>query len=163
MALDPKAWPAKTAGDLMKTEVVTIPETAPLTEAVRRLAEHRISGMPVTNESGHLTGVISIRDILDYESQEGGASTLAVRSFYAVADDDLDDDFEFGDVEVSEDSGGLVSDAMTAEVHSVDVQAPLSEIATKLVEHRIHRVLVSRNHKHVGIVSAMDVLAALLD
>ena len=161
MAADPKFWPTTLARDLMKTHVVTVPETATLAEAVRRLAENRVSGLPVTDEAGHVSGVLSIRDILDYESEEGGTRIATMRGFYAETDN-LDDDYEFGEIEVDEDSSATVADVMTAEVFAVNVDTKLHDIAKTLVEHRIHRVLVDEDGKHVGIISAMDVLTALV-
>ncbi|MBK8976792.1 MAG: CBS domain-containing protein [Planctomycetes bacterium] len=162
MAADRKLWPDVRARDLMRTDVVTVSESASLTEAVRKLADHRISGMPVTNEAGHLTGVVSIRDILDYESEEGGTRVVSSRGYFAVADDAIDDDFGFEEVEVAEESSATVGDVMTAEVHSVDIDADALSIARQLVEHRIHRVLVQERGKYVGLVTAMDLLTALV-
>jgi CBS domain-containing protein len=43
----------------MRTEIVSIRPDATLADAVRLLLEHRISGLPVTDEDGILVGVIS--------------------------------------------------------------------------------------------------------
>ncbi len=48
-----------TARDVMRTDIVTIRPEATLCEAVRLLLDHGISGLPVTDASGFLLGVIS--------------------------------------------------------------------------------------------------------
>ncbi|MFO7905883.1 MAG: CBS domain-containing protein [Planctomycetota bacterium] len=49
----------ETAKDVMRTGVVTIGANATLSEAARTLLEHKISGLPVTDNSNFLLGVIS--------------------------------------------------------------------------------------------------------
>jgi CBS domain-containing protein len=43
----------------MRTDIVSVRPDATLGEAVKLLLEHRISGLPVTDENGLLLGVIS--------------------------------------------------------------------------------------------------------
>ena len=49
----------ETAKDVMRTDIVTIGPNATLTEAVRTLLDNRISGLPVTDNSNFLLGIIS--------------------------------------------------------------------------------------------------------
>jgi tRNA nucleotidyltransferase (CCA-adding enzyme) len=51
------------ARDVMSAPVKTILETKPVREAERLMLRHGHSGLPVTGETGALTGVISLRDI----------------------------------------------------------------------------------------------------
>jgi CBS domain-containing protein len=48
-----------TAKDVMRTDIQTIRPNAPLSEAVQMLLDHQISGLPVTDTTGFLLGVIS--------------------------------------------------------------------------------------------------------
>ena len=48
-----------TAKDIMRTNLVTIRPDCSLSDAAELLLEHRISGLPVTTQSGKLVGVIS--------------------------------------------------------------------------------------------------------
>ena len=54
---------AKTASDIMTTEVVTTTTCATVAEVANLLAENRISGLPVVSE-GKVVGVVSEADIL---------------------------------------------------------------------------------------------------
>lgn len=49
----------ETAKDVMRTDIVTIGPNATLTEAVQTLLEKEISGLPVTDDSSFLLGIIS--------------------------------------------------------------------------------------------------------
>jgi CBS domain-containing protein len=50
--------------DVMTTEVVTVEPWTPFKEIVTRLAEHRISAVPVVDPEGNLRGVVTEADLL---------------------------------------------------------------------------------------------------
>ena len=54
---------AKTASDIMTTEVVTTTTSATVAEVVKALAANKISGMPVVS-AGEVVGIVSEADIL---------------------------------------------------------------------------------------------------
>ncbi len=62
---------AITAEQIMTKRVISVPETAPLADVVRLLADHDISGIPVARPDLTLAGVISEKDFL---SKMGGGS-----------------------------------------------------------------------------------------
>ena len=63
---------ARTAADLMTTGVVSIPEYAPLTEAIATLVDRGFSGAPVVNAAGRAIGVVSLSDIVVRDRNCGG-------------------------------------------------------------------------------------------
>jgi CBS-domain-containing membrane protein len=54
---------AKTAAEVMKTDLVTVREETTIEEAIRLMVEHRIKQLPVVDESGNFKGMVS-RDSL---------------------------------------------------------------------------------------------------
>jgi CBS domain-containing protein len=50
--------------DLMTTPVVTVGPATPFKEIVARLAEHRVSAVPVVDDDGWVLGVVSEADLL---------------------------------------------------------------------------------------------------
>lgn len=107
-----------TAADIMRTSVVTVDASAPIAEAERLLSEHRIGGAPVTDEAGHICGVVSIRDILERYADAPEARAGWRQGFYDVGDDGEID--ERPGIDIPEDSGDTVRDVMTAQVHTVE-------------------------------------------
>jgi CBS domain-containing protein len=61
-----------TAGDLMTEPAVTIGPDAPVQEAARRMYDRRVKRLPVVNEAGHLTGIISRVDVLSVFDRTDG-------------------------------------------------------------------------------------------
>ena len=146
----------------MQTRIITVADTAPLSEVERILTEHRITGMPVTDQAGRVLGVISIKDLLDRYVEDPESRPRRGHGYYRepteeLADEDLES-FELPDE--AEETAGTV---MNAEVFHVPTSATLEEISRKMVSHKIHRVLVTDPDKGhvVGIISTMGILAAI--
>ena len=53
-----------TIQEIMSSELVTVSPKTPLNEAIQLLMTHRISGLPVVNESNELVGMITEKDLL---------------------------------------------------------------------------------------------------
>jgi CBS domain-containing protein len=141
------------AVDVMVRDVVTVRPETDLAEAVKLLAEHDVSALPVVDADDRVIGILSEADLV-HRAEIGteqhrpwwleavtGASTLA-REF-------------------AKSHGQKVGEIMTSEVVSVAEDTPLSEIAALLERKRIKRVPVVREGKLVGIVSRSNLVQAL--
>jgi CBS domain-containing protein len=132
-----------TAKDIMQTEVITFTPSTRLREFARILAEDRISGAPVVRVDGALVGIVSRTD-------------LVTRL--------LEDDTTFGTAEDEalsfESNIRQVGDIMQSEVLTVGPDAPLAEIATRMADDRVHRVVVMDGDQVVGIITSLDLLKA---
>ena len=53
-----------TAADIMTREVVTTQAEAPLREALFKLVQDKISGLPVVNQENEMVGIVARRDLL---------------------------------------------------------------------------------------------------
>lgn len=156
------SWQDLTAADVMRTNVLTVSKSTPISEVERLLGENRIGGLPVTDETGHITGVVSIRDLVDRYAQDPDARPRRGHSFYHSSTEDLDDE-DFESFEVPEEAEGTAGDIMTAQVYTVDQATLLRDVSARMVELNVHRLLVTNKKLTVGIVSTMDVLKALAD
>ena len=153
-------WALVTARDIMRTDVIVVSYAAPLSEIEHTLSENRISGAPVVDESGHIVGIVSLKDIIDRYAQKPESRPRRGSGFYHLSTEELADG-DFNSFEVPAESEDTAEDVMTAEVYAVEVSDDLRTIAEKMHKHRIHRVLVQDHGKHVGLISTMEILAAL--
>jgi CBS domain-containing protein len=55
-----------TAADVMTRNVITVQEDAPLREALFKLVNDKISGMPVVDGNNDIVGIITEKDMLNY-------------------------------------------------------------------------------------------------
>lgn len=53
-----------TAGDLMSAPAITVPATESVTRVARLMDAARVKRLPVVDESGHLVGIVSRRDLV---------------------------------------------------------------------------------------------------
>src|SRR3990167_5815844 len=83
----PKEGPMVRVADLMQTDVRTIHQDAPVSEAIVLLADGHVSGLPVLNDAQQLVGVISSSDILAAEAESDAGEALdRVASYARVGD-----------------------------------------------------------------------------
>jgi CBS domain-containing protein len=52
---------------------------------------------------------------------------------------------------------------MTPVVHQVTATAPVAEAARLMVEHHIHRLVVTQAREPVGIITSMDLLRVVAE
>ncbi len=153
-------WALLTARDVMRTDVITVPYATPLSEIERILSDNRISGAPVTDESGHIVGILSLKDIIGRYTEDPDSRPRRGSGFYHLSSEEmLDEDFESFDVPAE--SEDTAENVMTAQIYSVNVEDGLRVIAAVMTKHRIHRVLVEEGGRHVGLISTMEILDAL--
>jgi CBS domain-containing protein len=78
--------------------------------------------------------------------------------FARAWDDSLDEE----DVEDLALDGMRVADIMTPRIYSVKEDATVSEIASLLLKQHLHRLLVTREDRAVGIITTSDLLGLLV-
>jgi CBS domain-containing protein len=152
-----------TAGDLMNPEVLTVREDMSVHALARFLVDNEITGAPVENASGKLVGVVSLVDIASVASDSGNvASDQSNPDFFVRGWEDKIDLEEMIDFRV--DNENLrVGEIMTPTVFSVEEETAVSEVATMMLKGHLHRLLVIRDEKPVGIVSTSDLLGLLIE
>jgi CBS domain-containing protein len=146
------------AGEIMNTEVVLVKEDMDVKELARLFLRRQISGAPVVDERNELVGVISQTDLV-YHSLTRGEALADDSHFYESARMEgrrVPTGFQIEDM-----NSVPVSEIMTPVVHSVSERAGLQTIINLMTRKHIHRVVVTRGRKVVGIISALDVLAAV--
>ncbi len=142
------------AADLMTRVVLTVSPHTKLVHAARLMLDHKISGLPVTDEFGRLVGVITEGDLLRRAEIGTDVKTLGwiSRLFSANA---AAEQYVRGHART-------VGDLMTDEPISVASSAPLSEVVTLMERKHIKRLPVLANGRLVGVISRTDILRALV-
>lgn len=155
----------KTAKDIMQTQVVKVGLNDPLLSVYRLFADEEISGAPVVDEMGRVVGVLSVRDLIratneEHDSAQGSSSFFQDGASFSEGDW-LPDVDEFEDTL----SQRVVADVMTDEVISVSPDTPVQDIVKKILECRVHRVLVvddtAEEAPLVGLISLFDLIKLL--
>ncbi len=133
MVATPRSLAEWTAGDLMSRDVISVSCETPLREAGRLLLLHQISGLPVVEPGGTCVGILSATDLLRWQ---------------IMSEEQLPTE--------------TVGECMTPDPVTVAVDTPLTELARRMVDAHVHRVVVvDRRHRPVGLVSSTDILAEM--
>jgi len=154
---------ALTAKDLMNSQVLAVPETMTVRELAAFLVDNEISGAPVEDAAGHLVGVVSFTDVA-LAASEGAAAERERSSpdYFVRGWEDTASAEELRGFHV-EDGDTLVREVMTPAVYSVTEDTPVAQVAETMIDSHIHRLLVTRAGRVVGIVSSSDLLGLLVE
>lgn len=120
-----------TVADVMTREVLVLRAETSLRDAVVYLANQHVSGAPVVDTRGHLTGAISSSDLLQAESEGMDLDTTTIE------------------------------EVMTRRTLTVRPETELREAALAMEYGDVHRLFVEREGALVGVISRSDVSRAL--
>ena len=153
------------AQEIMSTAVHSVSPRLSLVDLEHEFSSHRISGAPVV-ERGRVIGIVSRADTDRAISRERSKSAAVATYYYAT------DPFSDEGSGTSPDPTGsaleslrtlTVRDVMTPKVISVSGEHPIVGVAELMRTKRIHRVLVIEDGKLLGIVTSLDIVAAVAD
>jgi CBS domain-containing protein len=143
------------AADIMSNHVVMIPREMSLQGAARMLGRSGVTGAPVVDSTGRCIGVLSTTDFMRWVEKErhdglGHGTGEPMCSAWQLPESAIDPTCR-------------VEDFMTRDPVLVAPGTKIGELARMMMDAHIHRVIVveSLTERPVGIVSSMDILAAL--
>jgi CBS domain-containing protein len=139
--------------DVMTSPVVSIDPESSVLEAVRIMLQRHISGLPVIDKRGPLSGMITEGDFL--RRAETGTQRRRPRWL----------EFLLGPGRLAEEytrsHGRKVHEIMTTNAVTVTEEVPLDEVVRLMEKRRIKRLPVVRGNEVIGIVSRANLVHAL--
>lgn len=147
---------ARTARDIMTTDVIAVHPDDDVEKVAALLLKHRISGMPVLDDKGKLVGVVTEGDLIFRQKQVRAPLHVVILDSLIY----LEKPQRFMD-EIKRTAAFKVGDLMSTKLHTVGPDTPLQTLATKMVERRINRVpVVDADGKLIGLISRQDIVKA---
>ena len=145
------------AADIMSKQIVMIPREMSLQGAARLLARAGVSGAPVIDANGFCIGVLSATDFMHWVEKERKPGSTKHASSENVCS-------AWQIVENSAESDGCVAEFMTKDPVLVMPGPRIGELARMMMDAHIHRLIVidPASRRPIGIVSSIDILAALV-
>jgi CBS domain-containing protein len=162
--LEENAMRALTARDLMNPDVLKVRDDMSLTDLAEFLTENEISGAPVEDDEGRLVGIVSLSDLAAAITGERDQAVLdhSEPNFFLRSWEEKFNAEDLAGLRIAE-SEAKVGEIMTPSIFAVDEEAPVSQIAEKMIHSHVHRLLVTRNHRTVGILTTSDLLGLLVE
>ena len=139
--------------EIMQPAVTVTPDVSER-EALKVLLENNVPGVPVVNEEGLLVGFVTDGNLLSSALPEY-LKVMADVSFVSEAGDKWVDYF-------TESADRPVSEVMSEQVSHVEVGTSEVVAAHKMVHDGVSSVVVTDNGKVVGIVTRLDLYAAVI-
>jgi CBS domain-containing protein len=123
--------------DVMQKGILSVSPELGLADFEQMLTSEDISGAPVMGSDDRLVGIASKTDIVRALSEQAGARA-----------DELAPEL-------------TVEDIMTSDVVTAGPSEPVQDVARRMIDGRLHRVLVVEDGEVVGIVTTFDLLEAV--
>jgi CBS domain-containing protein len=139
--------------DLMTTALISVSPEAPLREIAATLANHRISSVPVIDNTDRLVGIVSEGDLF----RRVELATQPPRTWWRSM---FSDAMSTAHAYVRS-HGRKARDVMTAHPVTSSPDEPLHKLAARMARKRLKRVPVVRNGRVVGLIARSDLVRQL--
>lgn len=147
--------PHYTVAEYMQTDVVSVPRTATIREAIAIMLKTNTNSLVVVDERGRVVGMLSSIDVIayvvpDYLEQDKHLAAFESRDVFAQR--------------VQEVGQRPVTESMSHSVHTIQPTHTLIEAVTLLAEHRINQLPVVDEHgKLIGYIGRTNIKKAIGD
>lgn len=150
------------AKDIMTGDVLSVYEGWSIKRLASFFVKHGISGAPVIASDHQLVGVVSITDIVRFDSmdQEEKAGLIVDHVYPEYLGQNVDQEM-FKQLTSNADQNCTANSIMTKEVISVDQEETLPTIAGLMLEKHIRRIFVTQDGLIAGVISTSNILKAL--
>ena len=145
------------AVDFMQRDVVTVSPTDSLRDALSLMTENHVTGLPVMDDKSRCVGLITSSDILNYEEDRVGDSEEGETAEFFDPETQQWESVPISALGLEEIGEMIVGDFMLRDLVWVERTTPLKEVAQRMIDEHVHRVLVmDGNAQLYGILSAFD-------
>ena len=143
--------------DIMTTEVITVSPETEIVQATNLLLENRINGVPVTDETGKLVGILCQSDLIAQQKK------FPIPSFFTLLNG-LIPLISKKQIEkqIRKIAAITVAQAMTPNPVTVQPDMNIEEVAALMVDRNFHSIPVVDEGELVGIVGKEDMLRTLM-
>ncbi len=144
--------------DIMKRDFITVKKDTDLSELGKTFLDKKEDFALVVEEDGRLIGIITETDLIFQEKK------IHIPTFFTF----LDSFIFFEDVnrfneELKKISATKAEELMTRKLITVTPSASIDEVATIMVEKKLHHIPVIENDKPIGVVTKEGLLLAYLN
>ncbi len=143
--------------DIMSRDLITVSPETGIVQAARLLLENRINGLPVTDETGKLVGILCQSDLIAQQKK------LPVPSFFTFLDGLIStSSVKQIEKQVQKIAASTVAEAMTPNPVAVGSDMNIEVVAALMVDKNFHTIPVVDAGMLVGVVGKEDILRTLM-
>ncbi|HOO47614.1 MAG TPA: CBS domain-containing protein [Deltaproteobacteria bacterium] len=147
-----------TVQDIMTREVITVTEDMEIVSAAKILMDNHINGAPVVNENGQVVGILCRDDLISQQKK------LPLPSFFVVLDGIIPlSSSKHMEKEMEKIAATTVEHAMTPDPITVSEDTSIEEVASMMVDKKIHTIpVLDKDDLLVGVIGKEDILRTLI-
>jgi CBS domain-containing protein len=138
------------ADDIMTQNVVVVKEKMTIGQVAHLMLRERVSGYPVVDEKGKVTGIITLTDLFNVIDQMIKQSKTYLKGYEEQGIENA----------LEQVKNQPIDEIMSRHVIHILPDTSLFEIIEKVVQFKVHTFPVMKDNKLVGIVGRHDVLNA---
>ncbi len=143
--------------DIMTRELITVSPETEIVHATKLLLENHINGIPVTDETGKLVGILCQSDLIAQQKK------LPTPSFFRLLNGLIPmTSMKQIEKQVQKITATTVAQAMTKNPVTVQPDTSIEEVAALMVDKNFHTIPVMDEGKLVGILGKEDILRTLI-
>jgi CBS domain-containing protein len=143
--------------DIMTRKLITVSPETEIVHATKLLLENRINGVPVTDETGKLVGILCQSDLIAQQKK------LPIPSFFTFLNGLIPmTSMKQIEKQVQKITATTVAQAMMKNPVTVQPDTDIEEVAALMVDNNFHTIPVMGEGKLVGIVGKEDILRTLM-
>ena len=143
--------------DIMTTRLITVSPETEIVQAAKLLLEKHINGLPVTDESGKLVGIICQSDLIAQQKK------LPIPSYFTFLDGLISiSSSKQIEKQLSKIAATTVGQAMTPDPVTVNPDTDIEVVAALMVDNNFHTIPVVAAERLVGVVGKEDILKTLV-
>ncbi len=138
--------------DVMSRQPIEVSANQTMCAAAKAFSENDVSSAPVVNEQGHCVGMLSAADFVKRDRPQSSGLNR-----HELATRESDHCFNIEPI------SDLVSRYMSLCVQSVSAETSLLQAAREMAGAHIHHLPVLENERPIGVLSTMDIVAAMIN
>ena len=143
--------------DIMTKALITVSPDTEIVQATKLLLENRINGIPVTDETGKLVGILCQSDLIAQQKK------LPIPSFFTFLDGLITlTSMKQLEKQVQKIAAVTVAQAMTPNPVTVQPDTNIEAMAALMVDQSFHTIPVVEEGVLLGIVGKEDILKTLM-
>jgi CBS domain-containing protein len=153
-----------TAAAIMQRDMVTTTPDDTLRDALALMTENHVTGLPVMDNKSRCIGLITASDILTYEQEHAADSDGNRTAQYFDPETQQWVSVPISAFGLEEFAEVRVSEVMSRDLIWVDRETSLKDVAQRMLDERVHRVLVMDTKSNLyGIISAYDFVRVIAE
>jgi CBS domain-containing protein len=149
----------ETVAEIMERDVVSVRPDDDVESLLRLMRAHELPGVPVTDESDHVVGIVTESDLVIRDEDADLRLPHHIDLFGGVI---FLEPIKHYEERLRRAFASTVSEMMTANPITVAAQDSIRDAARIIAEHRHNRLpVVDEDGRLVGVLTRVDVLEAL--